>query len=87
MFSALQCSFLYYEPGIFVGNFLFTSFQQKNEIKLVITWSCFAGIKFQPVQPGQISPYDYINKSIFIPQDGASFHLVFVYKNPRFSLI
>ena len=35
--------------------------------KVVITWSRFASIKFQPVQPGHISPYDYMCKSIFTP--------------------
>ena len=34
MFSALQYSFLHYEsPGFFIDDFLFTSFQQKNDIK------------------------------------------------------
>ena len=35
---------------------------------MVITRSRFAGMKFQPVQPGQISPYDYMGKSIFITE-------------------
>ena len=30
------------------------------------TWSRFAAMKFQPVQPGQISLYDCMGKSIFI---------------------
>ena len=30
--------------------------------KVVITWSRLAGIKFQPVQPRQISPHDYMRK-------------------------
>ena len=34
---------------------------------VVITWSWFAWIKFQPVQPGRISPYDYMKKLNFIP--------------------
>ena len=35
--------------------------------KVVITWSRFACIKFQPVQPGHISLYHYMRKSIFTP--------------------
>ena len=30
-------------------------------------WSRCAGMKFQLLQPGQISLYDYMGKSIFIP--------------------
>ena len=33
---------------------------------MVITWSRFTGMKFQPIQPGQILPYGYMEKSIFI---------------------
>ena len=38
-----------------------------NITEVVITWSHFAGMKCQPVQPGQISAYDYMGKSVFIP--------------------
>ena len=34
--------------------------------KVVIIWSRFAGIKFHLVQPGQISPYDYMWKLNFV---------------------
>lgn len=34
--------------------------------KVVITWSRFAGMKFQSVQPGLISPYGYMDKLDFI---------------------
>ena len=42
--------------------------------------SRFAGMKFQAVQEGQISRYDYIGKSNFIPEEffGTVFFLVFV---------
>ena len=33
----------------------------------MIIWTRFAGMKSQPVQPGQILPYDYIEKLNFIP--------------------
>ena len=55
--------------------------KSKLGCKVVITWSHFAGIKFQPLQPGQISLYDYMGKSIFIRQGGTGFHRVFAYKN------
>ena len=35
-------------------------------IKGVITGSRLAGVKFQPVQSRQISPYDYIRKLNFV---------------------
>ena len=41
--------------------------------ELVITWSRFAGMKFHPPQPGQISAYDYMGKSNFIPAIRDSF--------------
>ena len=31
------------------------------------TWSRFAGMKFQPLQPEPISPYNYMSKSTFNP--------------------
>ena len=34
---------------------------------MVITRSRFAGMKFQPVQRGQLSSYDYMQKLNFIP--------------------
>ena len=39
----------------------------------VITWSRFVGMKFQPVQPRQISPYDYMWKLNFVPARWDSF--------------
>ena len=33
-----------------------------------MAWHKFAGMKFQPVQSGQIPPYDYMGKSIFIQE-------------------
>ena len=41
--------------------------------KVVITWSRFARMKFQPIQPEQISSYDYMGKSDFIPARRDSF--------------
>ena len=41
--------------------------------KVVITWSRFAGMKFQPVQPGHISPYNYMWKLNFITARRDSF--------------
>ena len=41
--------------------------------KVVIKWSRLAGMKFQPVQPGQVSPYDYMWKSDFAPARQDSF--------------
>ena len=38
----------------------------KKATWVVITWSRFGGMKFQLVQPKQISRYDYMGKSIFI---------------------
>ena len=46
---------------------------------MVITWSRFAGMKSQPVQPGQISPYDHMRKVNFVPEGGTVFHLAFVF--------
>ena len=34
--------------------------------EVVIIWSRFTGMKLQPVPPGQILPYDYMGKLIFI---------------------
>ena len=39
----------------------------------------FAGIKFQPVQPGQISTYDYLWILTFLPALRDSFPLIFIY--------
>ena len=40
---------------------------------MVITWSRFAEIKFQPVKLGQIPPYDYMWKLNFVPERRDSF--------------
>ena len=39
----------------------------------MITWSSFAGVKFQLVQLGKISPYDYMGEFNFIPARQVSF--------------
>ena len=41
--------------------------------KVVIIWSRFARIKFHLVQPGQISPYDYMWKLNFVTARRDSF--------------
>ena len=46
--------------------------------KVVITWSRFARMKLQPVQPELISPYDYIGNQISSKQGGKVLHLVLV---------
>ena len=38
----------------------------KSCTQVVFTWSRFAGMKFQPVEPGQILPYDYMRKLNFV---------------------
>ena len=42
---------------------------------MVIKWSRYAGMKFQPIQPGQISPYNYIWKLMLSQQGGTVLHL------------
>ena len=50
---------------ILISSMIFKFRIQTPEV--VITWSRFAGMKFRPAQPGQISAYDYMGKSNFIP--------------------
>ena len=50
---------------------------------MVISRSSFAGMKFQPVQPGQISPSDYMGKSIFIPAKRDRFPPGICLQNPK----
>ena len=49
--------------SLFQVNKLYTNYG----IYVVITWSRLAGMKFQPVQRREISPYDYMRKLNFVP--------------------
>ena len=52
----------------------------------MIIWPRFAGMKLQPVKSGQISSYDYMEKSISVRQDGTRFHVAFIHKNTQIAI-
>ena len=75
----IKTSILYLIRGIRNSKSFLEEFIFKSAINNFL-WSLFAGMKFQLVQPGHISPYDYVVKSNFIPAGQVS--IWYLFKKP-----